>query len=239
MTIKTYKSFASCSSAARMTLKHQRGIAAVADEHYEVVEQDDGSFIWIDLTEDAVEAAGAENDPDDVVAEADAVPVVDETPPEPEPAPVSAPAVPGFDDSLIASIMAHADAKAAEAAAESPTKGKGRPRALEAVWAAVEAGEMPPRHEVQSTANAYTQKGFDLIRDLGTDIDGSVGHRWLAVRDARDAIKGKNTYARQQRGYADAWLAYLEKLDPVLCAAVAESGDADAALAALVASDAA
>lgn len=198
------------------------------DAEFEIAKTDDGLFYWIDISESAADAAGAENDPP-----AHKEPVIEVAAleaPEPDPAALA----PAVADSPVATAMQpeafeepeeKADltvdlgitpelasliyglGEAAGAAIPVPQKRKG---IVANAWAAVERGEMPEPLTFPAS-NIYAKVHADKLHALteAGDRDGLSSY----------PIGGTNTYSKALRSYRDALLAYLDNQPKMLEAA--------------------
>lgn len=217
--------------------KHKTSARAAAikamgkDGQFEVVKRDDGLFYWIDTSEAAAEAAGAENDPvsastSDAVEAANEMAwndggamepdlpaltlTVDESPVEAvtEPEPFEEPEEKanltidlGLTPDLIALIYGLGEA--AGDAIPVPQKRKG---ITADAWAAVERGEMPAPLNFPAS-NCYAQIHADNLLQMteAGDVDSLKAY----------PIGGTNTYSKALRSYRDALLAYLGGTSPM------------------------
>jgi hypothetical protein len=177
-----------------------KGLIPMEGATHEIVETTvEGKRRWyaIDLTAEATQAAGNENDPDPnpKAEEVHQAAIEAEAPDTGRIVPRSA----------VDRILAMADAIAATRAANRPPKAKRRGMTT-AAWEAVKAGRAPEKLVIGSATNAYAQKVIDQLYELY--LAGE-----LAALEAF-VISGTNCYARGARSYRDACVAYLkEKVD--------------------------
>lgn len=165
---------------------------------FEIVATDDGQFYWIDTSEAAAEAAGAENDPSPVyVAPEPEVALLEAPEPFHEPEEKADLTVDlGITPELAALIYGLGEA--AGAAIPVPQKRKG---ITADAWAAVERGEMPAPL-VFPNSNKHAQKHADAMRALTEAGDRTALEEYQ--------IGGTNTYSKALRSYREALISYLD-----------------------------
>jgi len=205
--------------------KHKSSARAAAikalgkDGPFEIVSRDDGMFYWIDTSEAAAEAAGAENDPTpaytspepeegvlDALSDPEPqLPTVDEIPAvsEAEPAPFAEPQEKanltvdlGITPELAALILGLGEA--AGAAIPVPQKRKG---ITADAWAAAERGELPGDLVFPASNLRYAIHSSNLLQLT------EAGDR--AALEAY-YIGGTNTYSKALQDYRKALLCYLD-----------------------------
>lgn len=173
----------------------------------EVVKTDEGLFYWIDLSEAAAEAAGAENDPtptytapEPEVSDLDLFAVADQQEPafsEPEPA-ANLTIDLGITPELAALIYG-----LGEAAGKAIPVAKKRRGLTAAAWEAAGRGELPPVPNFPAS-NAYAAKHASALQGLAKARDGEALELYQ--------IGGTNTYSKALRDYRQALLAYLTNI---------------------------
>lgn len=189
-TPKLYKHKSSARAAALKAL----GI----DGQFEVVMCEDGQFYWIDLSEAAAEAAGAENDSHAELVKAENEVSIPLPPPEPFEEPEEKANLKvelGITPELAALIYGLGDLIGA--AIPVPEKRKG---ITTDAWAAAERGELPGPLCIPPS-NMYAQIHADNLHILAQEMN--------AVAVANYPIGGTNTYSKALRSYRDALLCYL------------------------------
>jgi hypothetical protein len=174
-----------------------KGLIPMEGATHEIVETTvDGKRRWyaIDLTAQAIEAAGNENDPDPnpKAEEVHQAAIEAEAPQRSRLVPLDA----------VARILGMADAIAATRAENRPPKAKRRGLTTPA-WEAVKAGRLPDKLVISSGTNGYAQKVIDQIYALAEAGD-RTGLEALT-------ISGTNCYARAARDFRDACAAHLRE----------------------------
>lgn len=203
------------------TTARAAAIKALGKEaEFEVVQTTDGRWYWIDTSETAAEAAGAENDPSPayvapepefafleapepdpapLLPTVDEIPVASETKPEPfeEPEEKADLTVDlGLTPDLVALIYGLGET--AGAAIPVPQKRKGW--ATDAL-AAAERGELPEALTFPAS-NKYATKHANALRALTEAGDRAALEEYH--------IGGTNTYSKALRAYREALLRYLD-----------------------------